>query len=101
MISIPSTNEWIQDYSSQNKFNILKDEYLFVKGASSDELKQIYPKMDRKEILKEIEIEAKLKGITLKQRSRSRSRSRSKQRYSRSRSRSKQRYNRSRSRSKQ
>ena len=84
MISTPSTNEWIQDYSSQNKFNTLKDEYLFVKGASFDELKQIYPKMDRKEILKEIEIEAKLKGITLKQRSRSRS----KQRYSRSRSRS-------------
>src|SRR5881275_2329273 len=84
MISTPSTNEWIQDYSSQNKFNTLKNEYLFVKGASFDELKQIYPKMDRKEILKEIEIEAKLKGITLKQRSRSRS----KQRYSRSRSRS-------------
>ena len=63
MISTPSTNEWIQDYSSQNKFNTLKDEYLFVKGASFGELKQIYPKMDRKEILKEIEIEAKLKGI--------------------------------------
>ena len=77
MTSTPSTNEWIQDHSSQNKFNTLKDEYSFVKRASSDELKQIYPKMDRKEILKEIEIEAKLKGITLKQRSRSRSRSRS------------------------
>src|SRR5256885_13818735 len=98
MILTPSTNEWIQDYSSQNKFNTLKDEYLFVKGASFDELKQIYPKMDRKEILKEIEIEAKLKGITLKQRSRSRSKRYSRSR-SRLRSRSKRRYSRSRSRS--
>src|ERR1051325_2606207 len=102
-MSIPSTNEWIQDHSSQNKFNTLKDEYLFVKKASSDQLKQIYPRMDRKEILKEIEEEAKIKGITLKQRSRSSSRSRSRQRYgrsrSRSRSRSRQRYGRSRSRS--
>ncbi len=97
MISTPSTNEWIQDYSSQNKFNTLKDEYLFVKGASFDELKQIYPKMDRKEILKEIEIEAKLKGIILKQRSRSRSKQRYSRSRSRSRSRSKQRYSRSRS----
>ena len=88
MTLTPSINEWIQDHSSQNKFNTLKDEYSFVKRASSDELKQIYPKMDRKEILKEIEIEAKLKGITLKQRSRSRSRSRSRQQYNRSRSRS-------------
>src|SRR5207247_5797750 len=87
MTLTPSINEWIQDHSSQNKFNTLKDEYLFVKGASFDELKQIYPKMDRKEILKEIEIEDKLKKIILKQRSRSRSRSRSRQRYGRSRSR--------------
>jgi len=101
MTSTPSTNEWIQDHSSQNKFNTLKDEYSFVKRASSDELKQIYPKMDRKEILKEIEIEAKLKGITLKQRSRSRSRSRQRhsRSHSRSRLRSKQRYSRSHSRS--
>src|ERR1041385_5738837 len=78
-IPTPLTNEWIQDHSSQNKFNTLKDEYLFVKKASSDQLKQIYPKMDKKEILKEIEEEAKIKRITLKQRSRSRSRSRSRQ----------------------
>ena len=91
MTLTPSINEWIQDHSSQNKFNTLKDEYSFVKRASSDELKQIYPKMDRKEILKEIQIEAKLKGITLKQRSCSRLRLRSKQRYRRSRSRSRSR----------
>src|SRR2546429_2804573 len=88
---------WKQESHSQQKqkFESLKEEYSFVKKSSIDELRQIYPKMERNEILKEIEEEAKVKGIILRSRSRSYSRSRSRRRNPRPRSRS---YSRSRSR---